>query len=181
MADDKTYVVLEEGNGLVVALKERYPYEMQNVKPEEIIVLAIMDDPPEFKDWLAKIHLIKGAPKALLEMLRSKARYYIEVYSVDWVAWNKQLRQVIIFHELLHVPPEDANGIVKHDVEDFSPVLEAFGLNYQGSTTLPDMLSGEPIKFNRRLIDSLLNQKKKKDEDDEPGDQGLPPPMVNLK
>ena len=164
MADDKSYDILDEGNELVVQLRQRYPNELRNVIPEEVVVLKIEDDPPTSKDWAAKIHLVKGAIKAMLTIYKCPAKFYIELYEADWRSWSNQRRQWVIFHELLHVPDPEASGLVNHDVEDFAVVLDKVGLNWTDpQTSLPDMINGDLVEFNKKYIERLHVAKKKKE------------------
>ena len=164
MADDKSYDILDEGNELVVQLRQRYPNELRNVIPEEVVVLKIEDDPPTSKDWAAKIHLVKGAIKAMLTIYKCPAKFYIELYEADWRSWSNQRRQWVIFHELLHVPDPEASGLVNHDIESFAMILAKIGLDdIMGSESLPEMLSGDLIEFDKRYVERLHAPKKKKE------------------
>ena len=58
MADEKSYEILDEGNQMVVQLRQRYPSELRNVLPEQIVVLQIED--PEPLDELEAIAALEG-------------------------------------------------------------------------------------------------------------------------
>lgn len=43
---------------------------------------------------------------------------------------NDKKKEIVIYHELLHIDPEDPSKLIKHDVEDFKKVLEEFGISW---------------------------------------------------
>jgi len=153
--EEKSYKILDEGQQLVVQLKERYPKAMEFVEPKEVVVLAIEDAPPKSKDWDARTHIMKGAIKAILELAKYPVKFYIELYESEWKTWSNQYRQWLMFHELLHIPPPEASGLVKHDIEDFAVVLDKVGIEWQTAVALPDMLTGAPVQFSQRLLDRI--------------------------
>lgn len=183
MGDSNQYTVLESGNELVGQLRERYPEELESVNPEEVVVLGIQGEPPKRKKWAARIHLVRGAVKAMLELYRSNLRYYIEVYQNEWDEWSEPLRQITIFHELLHIPNAETSGLVDHDIEDFACIIDLYGIDYRARNDLPDMLSGTLVQFRKDLVERLRLTIKGDDDDDggfgRPGRRD-PPPNINL-
>jgi len=163
MADDKSYTISDEGNQLVKQLRERYPNELKNVIPEEIVVMQIEDEPPKSKDWAAKIHIVKGAIKTILTIWKCPAKFYIELYEDEWRAWSNGYRQWVIFHELLHVPDPEASGLVKHDVEDFGVIIDKVGFDWANSPSLPDLLAGAPVEFSQIYLKRLQGSPKKQE------------------
>jgi hypothetical protein len=164
---EKTYSVIQEAQQIVVDLCNAYSDELCAVSPHSIIVLGIENDPPEYKDWLARTCRIKGAVKTILELANSNAQYYIECYWDEWKSWDDTKRQWIMFHELLHIPLS-GNGLVNHDVEDFAGIIDVLGPLWTGRSVLPDMLSGQKIAFKKELFVRLQATKKDKDAGEPP-------------
>lgn len=162
-SEEKAYEVVQEGSDLILRLKDRYPKIVWTVKPEEVIVLAVSNkDRPDSQERLAMICKLGPAEKKLLAIASSGIKYYIEVYMSDWIQWPPPRKQLILLHELAHVPAPWEKSLVKHDIEDFAFIVDKFGVRWWNRNDLPDLLSGTPVDFNMDYVDSLHS----KNEDD---------------
>jgi len=161
---EKVYEVMPEATAIILALREKYPKILWTVKPEEIVVLCCVNkDRPESQRRLAIICKLGPAEKKLISMLSSSIKYYIEVYLSDWSEWDQPRRQIILLHELTHVPAPWERGLVRHDLEDFSFIVDKFGVSWWGRNDLPDLLAWEPVEFNMVFVDPL-HSKREEDE-----------------
>ena len=155
---EKTYVVVDEANTTIKKLMEKYPKILRSVQPEKIIVLGIENDPPTWKNWMARIKKINNPIKTILEKHQVKAEYIIELYLKDWDEWTASTRGWVLFHELLHIPSPDKNGLWKHNVEDFSIIIDKIGANGYESESIPNLLGDKSVDFDDTLI---LKEKEK--------------------
>ena len=161
--EEKAYSVVAEAKTIMDSLKERYPSVLWTVDPSKVVVLGVTNkEPPEPKPGKlktnAKIRKINGSIAALLEYYKVPIKYVIELYYSDWQGWSNARRQWILLHELSHIPALDEGGLIKHDVQDFSFILDAVGVDWTNSSILPDLLDGEPVKFNEALVTRLHMQ-----------------------
>ena len=136
------------------------------VKPESIVVLGIDNKERGKKQkTLAKIIPIKGVEKVIMNINKINVQYAIETHWVDWNKWGDQLKQWIIFHELLHIASEEGKTI-KHDVMDFRIIVDKVGVDWSSSNkSLPDLLKDD-VKFNKDLIPSTVDALESQEEDD---------------
>jgi len=163
-AEEKEYAVIEEATEIIKQLKEVYEDELWTVIPEEVIVLGVSNkERPEKQKNLAKTRRFVGPIKAILEEFSIGKKYMIELYYSDWSIWTPARRQWILFKELLHIPNPNKKGLIKHDIEDFSVIMDAHGTSHWfDQESLPDMLNGDKVEFNQDLIVS-----RQLDEEDE--------------
>jgi predicted metallopeptidase len=169
MGEEKEYDLLVEGNQMVAALCQKYPKILWAVNPEQVVVLGITNkERPKKMKKLATIRLISPAMKTILRAFgRKDIRFYIEVYAQDFSAWSNQRRQVILLHEILHISAPDERSLVRHDTEDFSLLLDAFGIDYWQKESLPDLLVGDAFPFRQELADRLhIKEVSEKSNDD---------------
>ena len=157
MSDDKVYEILEEGNDIVRGLKDRYPKILWAVVPENIVVLAVTN---KLRPWgmkkLAVICLVNPAMRTVIKQFgRRNITHIVEVYVSDWNTWNDPRKQVILFHELLHVTKAEKKTLLHHDIEQFGILLDAFGIDFWLNDSLPNLLSGSPFPFRQELADRL--------------------------
>ncbi len=160
MAEDKEYIIIDEGNSIVTALSQKYPKELFAVDPERVIVLGISNkERPSRMKKLAMIHMISSAMKTIIRSLAQKeVEFYIEIYCSDFLTWNDTRRQWIIFHELIHVPRQGKSSLIQHDTEDFAGILDAVGVDWWSRDDLPNLLSEEPFQFRNALFSRLHSE-----------------------
>jgi hypothetical protein len=172
MADDKEYEILAEGNEIVKSLKEKYPKILWAVVPENIVVLAVTNKPrPWGMKKLAVIRLVSPAMRTVIKSFGKKhLTHVIEVYISDYHAWGDSRKQVILFHELLHVAKPEKKTLLPHDIEEFGMLIDAFGIDYWLDESLPNLLSGDPFPFKQELADRLHSSGSEDDDGDLIGD-----------
>lgn len=132
---DATYSILHEAEEIVGRLCDKYPEQLSNVDKASISVISIEGkDRPEKSHTWAKIKGIKPP----ISLLTHGKVYIIQLYQTDWENWTAAQRNIVLFHELLHIEGEGGNK--KHDVEDFRLLLKNLGIDYVGNPELPDIL-----------------------------------------
>ena len=162
MADEKEYEVLEDGNAIIKALTERYPKIFWAVKPCEVVVMGISNKPaPKNNRTHAKIMKIPSIYKSLLEHKGvTDVAFMVEIFCSEWASWSNERRQCVLAHEILHVPGPDEQSLVHHDCEDFSGLFSVLGgPGWFTAQSLPNLLDGEPVKFDEALFTKLHLQK----------------------
>jgi len=149
---EKVYRILDDANIIIKTLVEKYPKILWTVQPEKIVVLAIENDPPKWKNWMARIRKINNPIKVILEKYRIQAEYIIELYLENWNEWSEKTRGWVLFHELLHIPDPDKSGLLKHNIEDFSIIIDKIGAKSYENETIPNLLDDNVVDFNQELI-----------------------------
>ena len=170
MAEEKEYESLADGNAIVVALCQKYPKVLWAVNPEQVIVLGVTNkERPKKMRKLAMIHRITPAMRTIIRMVgRKDVKFYVEVYCSDFTTWSNPRRQWVIFHELVHIAGPDEKGLIRHDTEDFSGILDAVGIDWWTKESLPDLLDAQAFPFREELFTRLHV----KDEDEDEGEEG---------
>ena len=152
---EKEYARVPAAEEIIKELCKKYPDALWAVKPENVAVLGVDNvEKPEKNKVLAKIKAIRGSDKALLKLYNVPVRYVITLYCSDWNKWTENLKQWVMFHELLHITAE-VGSVVKHDCEDFMLILDAAGVNWSNRTDLPSLLNSD-VKFNLDLRPNML-------------------------
>jgi hypothetical protein len=150
--EEKSYTILGDANDMVSQLAAKYPKILWAVNPEQIVVLGVTNkERPKTMLKLAQVRRLTPQIRTLIHHLSGKYKYIVEVYCGDWVAWSNPRRQCIMLHELAHIPNPNDTGLVKHDTEDFTFILDAFGLDWASRDSLPDLLADKPYPFNEEL------------------------------
>jgi|GEM_PF-6546658 len=82
-----------------------------------------------------------------------KIDYVLAVHLETWQVLDDAQKRVLIFHELLHIPPNGFNEestqyrkTVDHDVKDFAVVLKNFGIHWEKSDKIIKDKSDEGAK-----------------------------------
>ena len=169
--NEKTYSEVKEAEGIVKELCSKYGDVLWAVKPEDVVVLGIDNKERGKKNkTLAKIIPIKGLEKVIMNLNKIKVQYAIEIYWSDYNKWSDQLKQWIIFHELLHISSEEGRTI-KHDVMDFRIMVDKVGVDWNTpNKSLPNLLSDD-VKFNKDLIPSSVEALEAQEDEDEEKDE----------
>ncbi len=150
------YSRVPEAEEIVKKLCEKYPDVLWAVRNDgSIAVLGIENkERSEKNNTLAKIKAIKGTEKAIYISNNINIRYVLELYWSDWNMWSPELKQVVLFHELLHVHPE-LERVVRHDLEDWRIVVEKLGVSYlKNNKDLPNLLNDD-VKFDLQLLPKI--------------------------
>lgn len=165
MADEKFTRVME-GERIIEQLFIKYPKILWAVgDPRSIAVLGIENkERPKSSSALATISRIPSKMKALLEGDNAKLTYVIQLYWSDWHKWSVAQRQIILFHECMHISTK-SSGMIDHDVKDFYIILDAVGLGYLNAKDLPDLLATD-VEFDENLVPATIMEKSKGDSDD---------------
>ena len=80
-------------------------------------------------------------------LLNPDIRYMVQInWKSDWDTLNKAQKVAIIMHQLLHIPEDFVSGPLKHNVVDFSLLVDALGTNWATNPRIPDLTEiDEPI------------------------------------
>lgn len=164
--EEKSYSVCEEGNAMIKALCEKYPKILWACNPSAIQIYGVDNaERPKSSDVMAKIRVVNGVLKAVLENNKINLNHIIEMYWSDWNEWSANTKQFIVFHELLHIIDPDGKKLRKHNIEDFDLILDVIGI--QGyDEGVPNLLGDQPVEFKEALIAKL--QKLDSEVDDTP-------------
>jgi len=150
------YSRVPEAEEIIKKLCEKYPDVLWAVRSENVAVLGIENrERSEKNRTLAKIKAVKGTEKAIYISNNIPIRYIIEVYWSDINEWSTELKQAILFHELLHCHPE-FDRTVKHDSEDFRVMIGSkdFGVDWTQRKDLPNLLTDD-VKFDLQLLPKI--------------------------
>lgn len=153
--EPKLYEVLNEAEEIVEKLceNEKIGKILWAVVPKQVAVLCITNkERPKSLKTIAKITRVSKPTEAVLDANKIDIRYIIELYASDWQSMSMAQKQAVIFHELLHIPSPLENGAVKHDVEDFAIMIDAFGPNWiSRNEDLPEILRDD-VEFDMSLL-----------------------------
>jgi len=90
----------------------------------------------------------KGKPwevKAVPQPIRMDCpySYYVTIYQKDWVEMDEAHKAMLVATILLAIPVDkDKEGKTNNfDLKDFSVMLRTFGVDYQNSDTIPNILT----------------------------------------
>jgi len=115
---------------IVSELIELYPEHLSHIRPSRIGYVAFSRKKSKKQAFVAPVKPMFG--------LFANIDYILAVHIENWVLKTVSEKYLLIFHELLHVPPEgfDENSkqyrkTVDHDVKDFSLILHQFGIDWE--------------------------------------------------
>ena len=162
MAEEKEYDVSQEGTEIAAAIIERYSDSLVGINPASVVVMLLTNkNPPKKKRRkIAVCHRLDPITKAFLRYYQCpNVLYMIEFYGCEWAEMSTPRRHWVLFHELIHIPTPGHESLVKHNVEDFSPLLSTeYGLDWFGNPNLPDLLEGEKQQFDVERIVQLREE-----------------------
>ena len=120
-------VLFEEAEELKPRLKavlKECGKDLASIKTEDIALLWHNGTPR----YAAKI----GKPPKYYSALGMKPLILI-IHRDVWNEFGQGKRNLLLFHELLHVINNDEGGykLIKHDIEDFKMLLEKYGLAWE--------------------------------------------------
>jgi len=179
LGEDKEYMIIDEGNDIIKQIRERYPMCFWPVEPANIVVLGVTNKPRPFSQLkLATITKIDPAHRTLIRSFCSKdIQYMIEVYCNDWTSWNDARRQWILAHEISHIGSPVRKGLVKHDLEDFSWIIDSVGIDWFERDDLPELLGKENFELKEHLFNRLHSDGEDEDKSENPY---IEPPTVSF-
>lgn len=152
--EEMKYDRMPEAEEIINALCIKYADVLWAVRPGQVAVLGITNkERTSSNNTLAKCVTIRGINRQVCKLYEVPVRWVLELYCADWQKWSHEMRQWLLFHELLHIAPEEGKS-VKHDIEDFAIILDAVGILWQDAKDLPNLLR-EDVKFNLDLRPTL--------------------------
>jgi len=127
---------------LAANLIRKYPEELGYVDLDKVMFVRCKNAPAQF-DWLGKCFKLSTAIKLIPQYVAALMGRETEMDNLDLryiIALNEdrytetqgpadKLLEGIVFHELLHIDP-DMEKLVKHNIQDFSSILDKFGVHW---------------------------------------------------
>jgi len=136
----KEWHIFSETRDLAEKLTKKFPVFFSHVNVDEISCVVCMGGkPPNGGRTLARISVISDKIKIATG---TPYNFILEVYDGNWYDLDSKQKQMVIFHELMHIDPEDAESpkLRKHDLEDFHEILSIWGIDYLDNTDIPKLL-----------------------------------------
>lgn len=156
---NKILVPAPDVREIVIALKERYPMNMEWVLPDRIEFwrdMAPKKDPEPGKR--VTIAYVRNATAEEITKDPSKL-WHFTVNASYFDNLQPAHQHAVCFHESQHFGPlrENDTGnesptVIKHDIEEFFVVLATFGLNYLENDLCPDLLSPQGVEIVQRPV-----------------------------
>jgi len=165
--EETTYSEVPEANEIIKKLCEKYPDILWAVgEPNSIQVYGIDNkEKPESSDVLAKIRPISGVFKAIFEKNNIPIKHIVEVYWNDYREWSLYKKQWILFHECLHVCDPESKKMRKHNIEDFSIIIDKIGISQYTEDGLVDLLGDKPVEFDKKIVAQMMKPEDKVEDD----------------
>lgn len=115
--------------------------EVRHVEPSRVLFLRDRVNRPGSgcRRVLARCYSFREHPIAFF----TSQPFGLVVYERNTDHMSKEQTALLLFHELLHIPPRGFK-LVNHDRIDFAAILRLGGLDWtQPGATVPDILKGE--------------------------------------
>lgn len=113
-------------------LVNRYSVTFGHIDVDSILFLS--EDSKAPKKY-ASIQLVK-APYTFI----TNYKFIMTVYEPNVIAMNDAQLNVLIMHELMHIS-EDFDGLVKHNLEEFSELVSVYGIDWDTNQNVKDPLA----------------------------------------
>jgi len=133
----KAWEKMDDLRNYVARVKKRYPLHLSHVEPDMLFYASYSQQKSKAK---AKIMPIKD-----IWALFSPQCYILAVHKESWDVMDEAERSYAIFHELLHIPDlgfvqgePDYKKLNDHDVQDFSLLIDKFGVYHEKIKSLVD-------------------------------------------
>ena len=137
----KDWQMCPEIKDLVDDIVEKFPNLFDHVDSSKIsCIIAMAGNAPNKGRALATIRVINDKTRIATG---TPYNYILEVYDANWNDQEDRQKQMVVFHELMHIEPEaeeDDPKLRKHDTEDFYEILNIWGIDYLYDKELPDLL-----------------------------------------
>lgn len=124
----KEWVKCEFLKNYVQSLKQLYKSDLSHIQVDNLLYVGFSK---KKSSCSANIRPVKD-----MWALFHNETYILAIHLETWDSISEQERMYIIFHELLHIPSfgfdkgdKDYKKLLKHDIQDFSVLLERFGVN----------------------------------------------------
>jgi len=164
--EEKSYSVCEEAEVLIKDLTEHYPDILWSVTPGQVSVFGVDNaERPASCQVLAKIRVINGVHKALLEKYNVGVKYLIEMYWSDWNEWKTSIKLAIISKHLFEITP-DVEKKNAPDCKGFKILYDVLGINWEKSdgNGIPNLLTDE-VSFNLEYLPGMDGLNEEEDDD----------------
>lgn len=142
------YKIDEKNRKRVLRIIKRYPEEFGFIDPRDVLVVQNI--------WARNSRAIATAslvPAKLEPVLGTKI--IVEVFACHWRKMNKAARLMVLYHELMHIVPNERDTEYQkpyttqtHDVQEFGSLIARYGAHWERSDKLPNLLK-EHIKVRR--------------------------------
>jgi predicted metallopeptidase len=137
----KDWQVCPETRELSEKIIEKFSQTFAHIDVDKISFIIAMDGKaPNKGRTLAKIRIINEKTRIATG---TPYNYMLEVYDSNWADQEYRQKQMIIFHELMHIDSaaeEDDPQLRKHNMEDFYEILDVWGIDYLYDDELPNLL-----------------------------------------
>ena len=165
--EEASYSEVPEANEIIKKLVEKYPDILWAIgDPKTIQVYGVDNkEKPASSDTLAKIRPVTGVMKAVLEKNNINLKHIIEVYWSDYREWSLYKKQWVLFHECLHVCDPESKKMRKHNIEDFSLIIDKIGISQYNSDSLVNLLGEKPVEFDKRIVATMMKPDQPKEDD----------------
>ncbi len=132
------FYVFDEGVKWVKQLVETKPEHFSHVDLSKILVVM-----RQGQKHRANAYIERVPP---LYSLITEIQYFIVCVYENFNVLNKAQKIICLYHELLHIPIVFGDRLIKHDIEDFSSVLDTFGVHWQADDKVPNILDKTETK-----------------------------------
>lgn len=112
-------------------LVNKYGVAFGHIDVDSILFLA--EDSKAPKKY-ADIQIVKS-PYTFI----TNYKFIMTVYEPNVIAMNEAQTNLLVMHELMHIN-DDFDGLVKHDLEDFSGMVSKYGINWDTDPNVEDPL-----------------------------------------
>ena len=145
---------------------EKYPDILWAVGDPNTVQCYGIDnkEKPESSNVLAKIRPVSGVFKAILEKHNINLKYIIEVYWSDYREWSLYKKQWVLFHECIHICDPESKKMRKHNIEDFSLIIDKIGISQYNSDSLVNLLGDKPVEFDKKIIAQMIKPEEDKED-----------------
>lgn len=141
--EDLGWLIDNEADAICRNLVERFDY-LKHIDMNQVLVLVKegkVGNAGGGRKAVARCYAVKY-PFRALHPYRTFL-YMVVVYADMFYRLELKARQIVLFHELMHIPREfDGSGVVPHSIEDFLSLVDALGPNWVETPEegLPDLL-----------------------------------------
>jgi hypothetical protein len=137
------WAVHAEAHAIVTSLCSMYPNHLGHVDPKTIGCVAIVNKDKKEGQEDSKIRGIRQP-----DSLFCTVQYVVVFYQSTWENYNPAQRAMMLFKNLIRIP-ENEDGpdgsLLKHDLQDFKILVQAFGVDYMDNPELPDISANKQV------------------------------------
>jgi len=144
---------------IVSELIEMYPDHLSHIRPSRIGYVAFSKKKSKKQAFVQPVKPIFG--------LFADIDYILAVHVENWVLLGTSEKYLLVFHELLHIPPEgfDENSkqyrkSIDHDIKDFSYILQHFGIHWEDAEKILKVKHDHEVEKNEAKDESTGSKTK---------------------